>query len=165
MKKLLNILKELTFVVCIHNCTVILMFQELEHHLVANNLKNILAKGAKHQKLNKSDLIQLMKVVHDFLIIKTGDEKPQLSERKSLAAAMNQLFPQISIEDALKKLNQRARNAQRTPQNARMPSSEPREETYEIEDPLSSPNDMDCLYEEVEYLDKKNATEYEYVLQ
>lgn len=71
-----------------------------------------MTKGGIGTELNKSELIQLMQVVHDFLVTKTG-EKPELTERKSLAAAINQLFPKISTDVALSKINQRLRNVRR----------------------------------------------------
>lgn len=69
-------------------------------------------KGASRTELSRSELIQLMKVVYDFLVTKTG-EKPELAKRKSMAAAMNQLFPTISTDVAFSRINQRFKNAHR----------------------------------------------------
>lgn len=120
-------------------------------------------KGASRTELSKSDLIQLMQVVHDFLVTKTG-ETPELAERKSMAAAMNRLFPTIPTDVALRKINQRFKNARRrkVAQNCilinTIVSDQPIDETDYCEEQYKPPNvtanqaSNESDFENVEYL-------------
>lgn len=127
-------------------------------------------KGASREELSKSELIQLMQMVQDFLVTKTG-EKPELAERKTMAVAINQLFPTISTDFAFSKINQRFKNARRRKvvQNSTLlntiVSGQPIDETDYCEERYEHPNvtanqaTNESTFENVEYLDENGESD------
>lgn len=89
--------------------------QEFRSFLVANHLKHIVIKAEKNEEcLNKIETIHLMQVSANLLIARHG-MKPNLVQRKSFAATITDLFPQLDVQSVLKKLNQRIKNVGRRP--------------------------------------------------
>lgn len=122
-----------------------------------------MTKGEIGTELNKPELIQLMQVVHDFLVTKTG-EKPELTERKSLAAALNQLFPTIPTDVALSKINQRLRNVRRKDIGIASGQSIDETDDYEelVESTIVSQASNESYFENVEVLvENEERDQYE----